>query len=128
MVNARMVTFWPKQFTGRSYAYMLEKSGLVPAVLITLKRVVLGLVVNMLMTIIVAYPLSKTKEAFFRSRKYYVGFFLFTMIFNGGLIPTYLVVKELRMLDTIWVLILPNAVTMYVAADAQLLQRFAVQH
>ena len=112
MVNARMVTFWPKQFTVSSYAYMLEKSGLVPAVLITLKRVVLGLVVNMLMTIIVAYPLSKTKEAF-RSRKYYVGFFLFTMIFNGGLIPTYLVVKELRMLDTIWVLILPNAVTMY---------------
>ena len=112
MVIARMVTFWPKQFTVSSYAYMLEKSGLVPAVLITLKRVVLGLVVNMLMTIIVAYPLSKTKEAF-RSRKYYVGFFLFTMIFNGGLIPTYLVVKELRMLDTIWVLILPNAVTMY---------------
>ena len=112
MVNARMVTFWPKQFTVSSYAYMLEKSGLVPAVLITLKRVVLGLVVNMLMTIIVAYPLSKTKEAF-RSRKYYVGFFLFTMIFNGGLIPTYLVVKELRMLDTIGVLILPNAVTMY---------------
>lgn len=112
MVNARMVTFWPKQFTVSSYAYMLEKSGLMPAVLITIKRVVLGLVVNMLMTIIVAYPLSKTKEAF-RSRKYYVGFFLFTMIFNGGLIPTYLVVKELRMLDTIWVLILPNAVTMY---------------
>ena len=112
MVNARMVTFWPKQFTVSSYAYMLEKSGLMPAVLITLKRVVLGLVVNILMTIIVAYPLSKTKEAF-RSRKYYVGFFLFTMIFNGGLIPTYLVVKELRMLDTIWVLILPNAVTMY---------------
>lgn len=112
MVNARMVTFWPKQFTVSSYAYMLEKSGLMPAVLITFKRVVLGLVVNMLMTIVVAYPLSKTKEAF-RSRKYYVGFFLFTMIFNGGLIPTYLVVKELRMLDTIWVLILPNAVTMY---------------
>ena len=112
MVNARMVTFWPKQFTVSSYAYMLEKSGLMPAVLITLKRVVLGLVVNMLMTIVVAYPLSNTKEAF-RSRKYYVGFFLFTMIFNGGLIPTYLVVKELRMLDTIWVLILPNAVTMY---------------
>ena len=112
MVNARMVTFWPKQFTVSSYAYMLEKSGLMPAVLITLKRVVLGLVVNMLMTIVVAYPLSKTKEAF-RSRKYYVGFFLFTMIFNGGLIPTYLVVKELRMLDTIWVLNLPNAVTMY---------------
>ena len=112
MVNARMVTFWPKQFTVSSYAYMLEKSGLMPAVVITLKRVVLGLVVNMLMTIVVVYPLSKTKEAF-RSRKYYVGFFLFTMIFNGGLIPTYLVVKELRMLDTIWVLILPNAVTMY---------------
>ncbi len=112
MVNAGLVTFWPKQFTLSSYTYMLEKSGLFPALLITLKRVVIGLVVNLVMTILVAYPLSKEKDAF-KSRKYYVGFFLFSMIFNGGLIPTYLLIKELKLLDTLWALILPNAVTMY---------------
>ena len=42
-----------------------------------------------------------------------MGIFVFTMFFNGGLIPTYLVIKQLNMLDTIWALILPNAITMY---------------
>jgi putative aldouronate transport system permease protein len=112
MVNAGFVTFWPKEFTLSSYEYMLEKSGLFPAGIITLKRVFFGLLINLAMTVLVAYPLSKD-DLQFRSRKFYVGFFLFSMIFNGGLIPTYIVIKEMGMLDTIWALILPNAVTMY---------------
>ena len=79
MVNAGAVTFWPKQFTLSSYTYMLQKSNLGPAALVTVKRLILGLVINLAMTILVAYPLSKEKETF-RSRKYYVGFFLFSMI------------------------------------------------
>lgn len=112
MVNAGLVSLWPRQFTLGSYSYMLEKSGLFPALLVTLKRVGLGLGVNLVMTVLVAYPLSKDETAF-RSRRIYVGFFLFSMIFNGGLIPTYLLIKELSLLDTVWALILPNAVTMY---------------
>lgn len=112
MVNAGLVTLWPRQFTLSSYAYMLEKSGLFPALINTIKRVVLGLGINLIMTVLVAYPLSKD-DASFKSRKLYVGFFLFSMIFNGGLIPTYLLIKELHMIDTLWALILPNAVTMY---------------
>lgn len=112
MVNAGFITFWPKEFTLSSYGYMLEKSGLFPASIVTIKRVVVGLVINLAMTVLVAYPLSKD-ELQFKSRKFYVGFFLFSMLFNGGLIPTYMVIKELDMLDTIWALILPNAVTMY---------------
>lgn len=112
MVNAGFVTFWPKEFTLSSYEYMLEKSGLFPAGIITLKRVFFGLLINLAMTVLVAYPLSKD-DLQFKSRKFYVGFFLFSMIFNGGLIPTYIVIKEMSMLDTIWALILPNAVTMY---------------
>lgn len=112
MVNAGSVTFWPKQFTVSSYAYMLQKSNLLPAALVTLRRLVFGLIINMALTILVAYPLSKEKDIF-KSRKYYVGFFLFSMIFNGGLIPTYLVISKLGMLDKVWALVLPNAVTMY---------------
>lgn len=112
MVNAGFVTFWPREFTLSSYEYMLEKSGLFPAGIVTIKRVIFGLLINLAMTVLVAYPLSKD-DLQFKSRKFYVGFFLFSMIFNGGLIPTYTVIKEMKMLDTIWALILPNAVTMY---------------
>lgn len=112
MVNAGAVTFFPKEFTISSYLYMLQKSGLIPALLVTVKRLVLGVVLNLVMTISVAYPLSKS-EKLFKSRKFYVAFFLITMIFNGGIIPTYLVIKQFHMLDTIWALILPNSVTMF---------------
>lgn len=112
MVNAGAVTFFPKEFTISSYLYMLQKSGLIPALLVTVKRLVLGVVLNLVMTISVAYPLSKS-EKLFKSRKFYVAFFLITMIFNGGIIPTYLVIKQFNMLDTIWALILPNSVTMF---------------
>ena len=111
-VNAGTVTFWPQGFTLRSYQYMVESSGLFTAAWITVRRVVLGLAINMIMTVLVAYPLSKEKSAF-RSRTFYVGFFLITMLFNGGLIPTYLVINKLGLLDTIMALVLPNAVTMY---------------
>lgn len=112
MVNAGAVTFLPKEFTISSYLYMLQKSGLIPALLVTVKRLVIGVVLNLIMTISVAYPLSKS-EKHFKSRKFYVAFFLITMIFNGGIIPTYLVIKQFHMLDTIWALILPNSVTMF---------------
>ena len=112
MVNAGAVTFLPKEFTISSYLYMLQKSGLIPALLVTVTRLVIGVVLNLIMTISVAYPLSKS-EKHFKSRKFYVAFFLITMIFNGGIIPTYLVIKQFHMLDTIWALILPNSVTMF---------------
>jgi len=112
MVNAGTVTFWPKGFTLSSYQYMLSNSGLVPAAIVTLKRVALGLTVNLSLTVLVAYPLSKDKKAF-HGRSVYVGFFLFAMVFNGGLIPTYLVVNQLKLIDNIWALILPNAVNMF---------------
>ncbi len=112
MVNAGAVTFWPKGFTLRSYQYMIESSGIFTALWITIKRVFFGLIINLSMTILVAYPLSKEKQSF-ESRTIYVGFFLFAMVFNGGLIPTFLVINQLGLIDTIWALILPNAVTMY---------------
>ena len=112
MVNAGAVTFLPKEFTISSYLYMLQKSGLIPALLVTVKRLVIGVVLNLIMTISVAYPLAKS-EKHFKSRKFYVAFFLITMIFNGGIIPSYLLIKQFYMLGTILAFILPNLVTMF---------------
>lgn len=111
-VNAGLVSLVPREFTVSSYVYMLQKSGLLPAALVTVERIVIGLAINLALTVLIAYPLSKDKQTF-RSRTIYVGFFLFSMVFNGGLIPTYLVIDQLGLIDRIWALVLPNAVMMY---------------
>ena len=62
--------------------------------------------------ILTAYPLSKEKDAF-RARGKYAWIFIFTMMFSGGLIPTYMTIRYLGMLDTIWALVLPGAVPIF---------------
>ena len=66
-----------------------------------------GTILSVSLTLLAAYPLSR-KE--FRARNMFMGLFLFTMLFSGGLIPTYMVVKSLGMVDTRWAMLLPNAV------------------
>jgi putative aldouronate transport system permease protein len=71
---------------------------------------VAGTVINVLMTILAAYPLSR-KDLF--GRNFYMALFTFTMLFNGGLIPTYLLIKNLGMLNTRWAMLIPNALLVY---------------
>lgn len=111
-VNAGSVTFWPVDFTLSSYKYILENNQFIHSFGISLLRVVLGVSVNLLFTILVAYPLSKEASSF-RSRTVYAWIFVFTMLFSGGLIPGYLIVKEMGLLDSIWALIIPGAVPIF---------------
>lgn len=111
-VNAGSVTFWPVDFTLSSYKYILENNQFIHSFGTSLLRVVLGVSVNLLFTILVAYPLSKEASSF-RSRTVYAWIFVFTMLFSGGLIPGYLIVKEMGLLDSIWALIIPGAVPIF---------------
>lgn len=111
-VSSGSVTFWPVNFTFSSYRYMLENAQFLRSFAVSLTRVALGVSVNLIFTILVAYPLSK-ETAVFRSRTVYAWIFVFTMLFSGGLIPGYLVVKEAGLLDSIWALILPGAVPIF---------------
>lgn len=108
MAEAGLITFWPREFTTEAYRFVLEKKEFFFAFLVTIERTVLGYVINMLLCILVAYPMSRSKRDL-RSRQVYANFFFVTMIFNGGLIPTYLLVKSLGLLNTIWALVLPSA-------------------
>ncbi len=76
----------------------------------TLKRVGIGVPLIVMAMVLTAYPLSKK---YFPHRKFWTGFIVFTMFFSGGLIPTYLVIKGLGLLDTVWALILPGLVPAY---------------
>ena len=82
------------------------------ALWISIQRVVLGVAVNLVLMIITAYPLSKSKQKL-AGRNIYMAFFVITMIINGGLIPTYILVVNLGLLNSIWSLILPGAVPVY---------------
>ena len=66
----------------------------------SVKRVIVGVVINTVLTVLMAYPLSKSVREF-PARRYYVWLLIFAMIFDGGLIPNYLQVKNLNLFDTI---------------------------
>lgn len=109
MVAANRVFFVPVKFTSRAYAKILEDSQFWRSFGISVLRVVLGLVLQLSMILLLAYPLSKSEQEF-KGRNLCMGFLVFSMLFSGGMIPTYLVVKELKLLNTIWALLLPTAV------------------
>ena len=106
------VGFWPVDFTLQSYKYVLNKKEFWTASLISVERVALGVAVNMILTVLAAYPLSREKWEF-HGRSFYTWFFVITMLFSGGLIPTYLVVFNTGLINSIWSLILPGAVPIY---------------
>lgn len=106
------VGLWPVDFNLTSYRYALEKPQFLDAFLVTLKRVGLGLAINMLLTVLAAYPLSK-ENAELSGRNVYAWYFFLTIIFSGGLIPWYMTVKQIGMIDSIWALVLPGAVPVF---------------
>lgn len=110
--SAKLVKLWPVAFTWSSYEYVMQKPEFVSSLLVSVKRVAIGVPLNMLMIILAAYPLSKEKSEL-RARNIYAWFFIITMLFSGGLIPTYMLIRSLRMIDTIWALVLPGAVSVY---------------
>ena len=109
---AGKVGFWPVDFSLEAYQYLMRKVDFFKSVGISGLRVLVGSVVNMTMLVITAYPLSKNSINF-RWRNVYMVYFAITMFISGGLIPTYMVLKELNLLDSFWVLILPGAVSIW---------------
>ena len=108
-VDAGMVGIFPVDVTLSSYRFILDTPKFYRAFGVSVQRVLIGVPVNMLCIILCAYPLSKERNIF-RHRGIYVWFFVLTMLFNGGMIPTYLVVKSTGLLNSLWALVLPTAV------------------
>ena len=106
------VFLWPKEFTLKAYQYVLESKEFWSSVSVSVKRVLLGVPLNTLLTILVAYPLSKDERQF-KARKYYVAYMLTVMLFNGGLMHTYYIVSKTKLIDTVWALIIPGAVPIF---------------
>jgi len=105
--NANLVNFIPIGFNIQAYAEVAQDRRMLVALLNTIYRTALGVPVNMFLTIICAYPLSIANNKF-PLRRFYSAFIIFTMLFSGGLIPTYILVMRLGLMNNIWSLILPG--------------------
>ncbi len=106
------VVLLPVEFNVKSYAYVIKNKEFMRAFGVSLMRVALGVPINVLMTILAAYPLSRKKSQF-RAKTFFSWFFLITMLFSGGLIPWYMVIMETGLLDSIWALVIPGAVPVF---------------
>lgn len=93
-----------------SYTQIFATGSILEAYYWTILRTVLGTVLTVVVSAMLAYPLSKR---YLLGRKMWMGLIIFTMFFGGGLIPTYLLVKELHMLNSIWSLVLPGLCSAY---------------
>lgn len=111
-IVSNQVKLLPVEFTTSAYSYVMKNAEFWQAVWVSFQRVIIGVPLNMILTVLAAYPLSKSSRVF-PARKYYSAYFIFLMIFNGGLIPTYYVVSRLQLIDTIWALILPCGVPIF---------------
>ncbi len=111
-VSANMVGLIPKGFTVASYRMVAKRGAFWRAFGISVERVILGVLINTVLTVMMAYPLSKTDREF-PGRKIYMWLLIFAMIFDGGLVPNFLMVNNLGLFDTIWALVLPLAVPVY---------------
>ncbi|MEC0170958.1 carbohydrate ABC transporter permease [Paenibacillus graminis] len=108
-VNGNLVSFWPVEFTADAYEKTFRNSNFTGSMLISIVRTVLGTLVSMSVITTAGYALSKD----FRGRHALMWIFVFTMLFSGGLIPSYILVTSLGMKDTIWALVLPGAFGAY---------------
>lgn len=111
-VAANEVSFWPIDFNLAAYQFVLRGSAFSRALGISVVRTLLGVSINVVLVILTAYPLSKTK-AEFRLRSVFSWFYVLIMLFSAGLIPTYMMVKYTHLTNTIWSLVLPGALPVF---------------
>lgn len=102
----------PKNFTWAAYEALLREEQFFRSFMISVVRVLLGTFLNVGLSIIMAFPLSRDTKAF-PSRNRYMWVVVFTMLFNGGLIPSFLLISKLGLMDSIWALVLPGAVPVF---------------
>lgn len=107
--SANTVTFWPIGFNLAAYETMFRNPIFVNSFFVSVGRTVLGTSINLLLTICAAYPLSKDSKEL-KGRGIISLFFIIPMMISGGLIPTFLLVNNLNLMDTIWSLVLPGCV------------------
>ncbi len=108
--NFLKITILPQKFTFENYIRVFQNEDIGTGFKNAVIRTVVGTAVNLVFSILAAYPLSKK---YFPHRNIWTGLIIFTMYFSGGMIPGYLLVKQLGLLNTMWAMIIPSAINTY---------------
>ncbi|GAA5211945.1 carbohydrate ABC transporter permease [Microbacterium kyungheense] len=122
-VSSGQVLFWPIDITFRGYTEALGNPAIVRGFANSVFYTVVGTVISVAGTVAIAYPLSR-QNLF--GRKVLTGAVVFTMLFSGGVIPMYLVVQSLGLLDTRWSMLLPNAIGVWQVIIAMVFFRSSI--
>lgn len=101
---------WPSKITMESYKLVFRDSDFLTGMYNSVCYTIVGTLVNVIMNICAAYPLSKKN---LKGKNFLMLMFTFTMFFSGGIVPTYILIAKLNLLDSFWVMILPSAVGMF---------------
>lgn len=109
---ANRVTVWPVGFNVEAYSKVFGNTAFFQAFGVSVLRTVIGTAINLLLILLTAYPLSKTAQEM-KGRNAIIWFYIVPMLFNGGLIPYFLIVKSMGLIDSFWSLILPGAVQIF---------------
>lgn len=109
-VAAGDVLLWPAGVSFEAYRMVFRDSMIMTGYRNTLYYTILGTAINLVMTVLAAYPLSRKDWV---GRGFFMALVMFTMFFSGGTIPTYLLMNDLGLINTTWAIVLPGAVSVY---------------
>ena len=107
---ATSIHLWPSEWSLDGYAYMVKNIELWTSYANSLFITIVGTLINMTITTMAAYVLSKKG---LKGQRFFMFLAVFTMMFSGGIIPTYIVVKDLHLMNSLWSMILPSAINTY---------------
>jgi putative aldouronate transport system permease protein len=109
-VSSGKVLLWPVEFSLEGYKAVFRNPNIVRSFFNTIFYTLLGTLINVIMAMITAYPLSRRD---LKGRNVIMLIFTFTMFFSGGMIPSYILIKDLKMIDTVAVMVIPGALSVY---------------
>ena len=111
-VMAGRVGLWPVEFTTGAYRFVLGNPAFFRSLWVSIQRIGVGVPINLIFIVLTAYPISRSLREF-RARSVMAWFFVFTMLFNGGLIPGFMIVRATGLMNTIWALTIPGALPIF---------------
>lgn len=109
-IDSGKVLFWPIGLTGENYASVLREASIWKAFGISVWITVAGTLISLVMTTLLAYPLSRQE---YKGKRFVLLLVLITMIFHAPLIPNYLLIRSLHLLNSLWALMLPGAISAF---------------
>lgn len=109
-VSSGQVVLWPVDFSLEGYKAVFRNKDIVMAYRNTIFYTVVGTFINVALVMTCAYPLSRPK---LKGKNIFMFLFTFTMFFSGGMIPTYILVKDLGMINTVWSMLIPGALSVF---------------